>query len=326
MMGEESKIEWTTHTFNPWRGCTKVSAGCANCYAETMSGRNHSTLGVWGPSGTRVVASESMWKEPVKWDRDARCDCPDGPDKEHIPDCPQRNRPRVFCASLADVFEDWNGPMSNARGELIEHEHIGNAGDQPAMMTMADVRVRLFNLIAWTRNLDWLLLTKRAENLREMWTMTNWPNMLPNVWLGVSVEDQQAADKRIPLLLKAPAKVRFLSVEPLLGPVDLSPWLESLNWLIVGGESGPGARPCNVDWIRDIVRQCRDAGVACFVKQLGSSPEGDELLEATGKVKRDRAGKTTHIQLRRKITDKKGGDMDEWPEDLRVRHFPNGAK
>jgi len=123
-MGQDSKIEWTHHTFNPWRGCTKVSPGCTNCYAETLSHRNPKVLGVWGDKGTRVVASDSMWREPIKWDREAR---------------EAGERRRVFCASLADVFED--------REEL----------DEP--------RFRLLRLIASTTNLDWLLLTKRPDRI-----------------------------------------------------------------------------------------------------------------------------------------------------------------
>lgn len=231
-MAENSNISWTTHTFNPVRGCTKVSDGCKNCYAETMSKRNPKVLGIWGDKGTRVVASEDMWRKPVAWDREA----------QNVGE-----RHRVFCASLADVCEDrpeWNAP-----------------------------RIRLKNLIRETPHLDWLLLTKRPENyLRLFWGPEQgvWPS---NVWAGTSVENQEAADKRIPHLLKCPAAIRFLSCEPLLGPIDLvdktrtyRPAIE-VDWVIVGGESGPGARPCNVAWIRDIVGQCKAAGVATFVKQ-----------------------------------------------------------
>lgn len=283
-MATETKIEWCHHTFNPWRGCTKVSAGCTHCYAETMSKRNPKTLGVWGDSGTRVVASEAMWREPLKWDKAA---------------VKAGERRRVFCASLADWLED--------RPELVAP------------------RVRLYHLIEQTKNLDWLLLTKRIENYQRFqggdgvprsWT----ESVRSNVWLGVSVENQAAADERISLLKQTPAAVRFLSVEPLLGPVRLpfrygdDPYHgdygqslihQAIDWVIVGGESGPGARPCNVEWIRSIVRQCSDTDVACFVKQLGSKPE-----------------KTSGAGLER-LKDPKGGDMEEWPADLRVRQFPS---
>ena len=306
-MAQNSKIEWTHHTFNPWRGCTKVSPGCANCYAETLSGRNPKTLGVWGPNGTRVVASEAMWREPLKWNKAAACQCGGGFRGKHSPYCPQVDRPRVFCASLADVFEDWQGPMVDAKGkELYVSPGTGIwvPSDFQYMrdrLTMVDVRRRLFHLIDATPNLDWLLLTKRPENIAKMLPDAKCPlckgkggwetgaysgdcrcgNGLvirPNVWLGVSVENQEQADTRIPLLLKTPAAVRFLSMEPLLGPVDLSPWLITdvdardgnlIDWVIVGGESGPNARPMHPDWVRSIRDQCQAAGVPFFFKQWG---------------------------------------------------------
>jgi protein gp37 len=298
-MGQQTKIEWTDHTFNPWRGCTKISPGCTNCYAEKLSHRNPRVLGEWGPNGTRVVASESMWRQPIKWNADAEA---------------AGERRRVFCASLADVFED--------RDEL----------EAP--------RSRLWQLMRWTPHLDWLLLTKRPEVARE------WINFLPlprNAWLGVSVEDQQRADERIPELLKIPASVRFLSVEPLLGPVDLGPWMRTqaahacehfrpstsapkfckcgageqyhadplfdrtgIDWVIIGGESGPKARPCYIPHIRSLRAQCRAFDVATFIKQLGSEPH-------------EVCGMTTR---RVKLSDPKGGDWLEWPEELQIRQFP----
>lgn len=159
--------------------------------------------------------------------------------------------------------------------------------------------------------------------------LTAWP--LPNVWLGVSVEDQQTADERIPILLQTPTAVRFVSVEPLLGPVDLREvnpiddfYIDALdtpdqsfklNWVIVGGESGPKARPCDVAWIRSIVRQCEKAAVPCFVKQLGARPYEDGC--APGHVWIGKSPASLH-----QLSDKKGGDPTEWPEDLRVREFP----
>lgn len=323
-MGQVTGIEWTHHTFNPWRGCTKVSAGCANCYAETMSGRNPGTLGVWGPNGTRVVAADSYWKQPVKWDREAAA---------------AGERRRVFCASLADVFENWNGHITNAQGQtLFRCAQCGSkwAGDyqsnpvKPAtrcvrfnegcaafgielLMTMNDVRRRLFRLIDATPHLDWLLLTKRPENIGRMMppsgvgdfhdrddvcTLSLAPR--PNVWLGTSVENQQTADERIPHLLRVPAAVRFLSCEPLLGAVQLNvldtgtaestcaltgqrshagfggrpgyshqQYDRGVDWVIVGGESGHGARPIHPQWVRSIRDQCQAAGVPLFFKQWG---------------------------------------------------------
>lgn len=296
-MAENTKIEWATHTFNPWRGCTKVSAGCANCYADTQAKRNPGTLGVWGPNGTRVVASEAMWREPLKWNEAA---------------AKAGERHRVFCASMADVFEDWAGKVFTSKG--VPFWWCGGSLSNTAIpagqekgwgftrwATMDDIRERLFHLIKDTPCLDWLLLTKRPENVLKM-THDAWCHPVPghvsqnegdgrrwkyppNVWLGTSVEDQKAADERIPHLLKVPAAVRFLSCEPLLGPVDLgleqyeSPgWFahrhELIHWVIVGGESGHGARPMHPDWVRFLRNQCQAAGVAFHFKQWGEYGDG----------------------------------------------------
>ncbi len=303
-MAENSKIEWTNHTFNPWRGCTKISEGCKHCYAEALSKRNPAILGIWGDNGTRVVASEGYWKQPLKWSRDA---------------AKAGERRRVFCSSLADVFED--------RPELIEP------------------RRRLFDLINETPDLDWLLLTKRPESIGSMFDDIRrhfgWDEDLSvmNVWLGTSVENQEQADKRIPELLKIPAKVRFLSCEPLLGPVDLScvnfgsetvtdvhdvlfpqhglrypdngnplPQLPggSIDWVIVGGESGSNARPMQVEWARDLRDQCLRARVPFHFKQYGEHAPTSEHRD--GKVFMSRVGKKTAGRLL---------DGKEWNE------FPN---
>lgn len=299
-MAENSKIEWTDHTFNPWRGCTKVSPGCEHCYADAMSKRNPKTLGVWGPNGTRVVAADSYWLLPLKWDREAK---------------ESGERRRVFCASLADVFENWTGRMHAASGQQIWKDRQNGVWEEDegekdyayhhSPITMSDVRSRLFRLIDATPNIDWLLLTKRPENVWRM-TYDAWCKKVPghvsqnegdgrhwslpsNLWIGVSVEDQQRADERIPRLLEVPAAVRFLSMEPLLGPVDLSRWTSALDvsrdeegndmgsasggsdiyWVIVGGESGHGARPMHPDWVRSLRDQCQEAGVPFFFKQWG---------------------------------------------------------
>lgn len=302
-MGSQTGIAWTDHTFNPWRGCTKVSAGCANCYAATMSKRNPAVLGEWGPHGQRAMAAPSYWRLPVQWNAAAKRD---------------GVRRRVFCASLADVFED--------RPEL----------DAP--------RRSLFAAIAATPNLDWLLLTKRPENITRLMPEAG----LPNVWLGVSVEDQATADARIPLLLEVPAAVRFVSYEPALGPVRFDRIATEelgrldalrgfhfvdghnepistprLNWLIVGGESGPKARPFDIAWARSVVAQCKAAGVACFVKQLGARPipltpmRLPSFDAVTGRRHRGWIEDGHHA-----ISDPAGADPAEWPEDLRVREFP----
>lgn len=262
---QNSTIEWTNHTFNPWWGCQRVSPGCEHCYAETLAKRyGHA---VWGPAKTteRRMMSENYWKQPLKWDRLAQVS----------------GRKRVFCASMADVFED--------HPQLI------------------DARARLMCLIDETPNLDWLLLTKRPENILDM-IDSDFP---ANVWIGTSCEDQQRADERIPHLLRVPARVRFLSCEPLLGAIDLRRWLPDLStpidnslydgdapvglydrdadawfpdpadiglhWIICGGESGPGARPMHPDWARSLRDQCQAAGVSYFFKQWGQWVAPDQV-------------------------------------------------
>lgn len=309
-MGETTKIAWTDSTFNPWRGCEKVSRGCANCYAETQSKRNPALLGIWGPPGVgkRVVAAESCWRLPLAWNREA--------ERAGV-------RRRVFVASLADVFEDWTGPIHNHRGKVEED------------VSMDDVRRSLFRLIDFTPWLDWQIVTKRPENILRMWprrkdvtytpeagTLNDWPeNYRPNVWLLASAEDQPRFEERIPHLLACRdlVPVLGLSCEPLLEPLDLRAKIppyytahlqhDRINWIIIGGESGSDARKCDVAWIRSIARQCRDADIACFVKQLGSNPRmgKSEYGVEVGALK------TIHP---------KGGDPAEWPEDLRIQQFP----
>ena len=523
--------------------------------------------------GNRVVAAESAWNGPLKWNKQAVIECErcgaSGPVEELASmvglECNSRNtdgspcggeivqhRPRVFCASLADVFEDWQGPMLDAkgdkifvssRGDMLSTSGVKSApikGDSPA--AMQDVRDRLFRLIDATPNLDWLVLTKRPENIAKMMPPFNCRKdtngdgncsrnceqlghrIRPNLWLGTSIENQKSADERIPELLKIPAAVRFLSVEPLLSPIDLSKWIgykpvhenqlsdgiaglrycacgrtgdrprgpnleggekgmesvaekdgvpslqkgpggeqdrvglpanqddgkrgartsrgssdslptlqradsrgaddqsqkrrkarqqsresgvgdiqraadsrdqnsqsgacvqserreeleietdgrsgsghpsatiqgriacqycgglpgyvpndfQSLPWrplgssdlVIVGGESGSGARPCDIAWIRSIVEQCKAAGIACFVKQLGSNSVGIPCARCQGgntPIMTDGNGKSVAVDCircngtkteRYVLADKKGGDMAEWPVDLRIREFP----
>lgn len=239
-MGKDSRIEWTDHTFNPWRG--------------------------WGKTGSRPIAAESYWQQPLRWNRDAQ---------------QAGVRRRVFCSSLADVFEGYDTMPKSAWAAVCA------------------ARFRLFHLVERTPWLDWLLLTKRPENALtlapERWS-EGWPD---NVWIGTSVEDQSAADTRIPHLLQVPARVRFLSCEPLLGPVDLStesgycycgdsreshrrafwgdhsyndmlqPMPDGIHWVIVGGESGSNARPMHPDWVRGLRDACQAYGVAFFFKQWG---------------------------------------------------------
>jgi protein gp37 len=325
-MAENSSIQWTTHTFNHVRGCTKVSAGCAACYAEAGSARNPKVLGRWGPNGTRVVASEAMWRNPAKWDRVAK---------------ESGDRPRVFCASLADVFEEWNGPMVDSQerklylapSEKWRPDGLGCPVWEPGWrpLTMDDVRARLLHTIHWTEGLDYLLLTKRPENVLPQLRRINetmklhwcerdwivrWLDGKPprNVWLGTTVEDRKSGLPRIDVLRSIPARVRFLSCEPLLedlGRLNLS----GIDLVIVGGESSQGgqkARPFDLQWARDIVAQCRDQGVKAFVKQLGTRPV---------EIHADR-----YRGYEVRLKDSHGGDPAEWPEDLRAREMPAPAE
>ncbi len=314
-MGENSAISWTTHTFNPWVGCVKVSPGCDHCYAEAYDARfRHGES--WGPEGKRDQTKS--WSKPIAWNLAAGA---------------AGVRHRVFCASLADVFED------NARRPLDA------------------MRAELFRLIVRTPSLDWLLLTKRPGNImrhvkkafdllcvredikRTEFAVTmqtcdvlrGWIGGSPpaNIWLGCTAEDQKHAELRIPQLLKAPARVRFLSCEPLLESLDLEyperlfpdgpayccdgrecgcygkptdpPLLYGIHWMIVGGEStqpNHPARPFSPEWARALIKQARTIGCAPFVKQMGSRPEGLTLV------------------------DRAGADPNEWPADLRVQEFP----
>lgn len=301
-MGANSSIEWTHHTFSPWWGCQRVSPGCEHCYAEAWAKRTGHA--VWGPKSPRRFFGDKHWEEPLKWNRAAQG---------------TRERRRVFCASMADVFED--------RPELVAW------------------RNRLFRLIEDCEWLDWLLLTKRPENMVRMARDLGWVGEWPkNVWAGCTVEDQQRAEERISWIVEVPAAVRFLSCEPLLSRVDLTrvvpyfirkhldempeerrkyaPKVEfnaltghmagpdeiydyKIDWVIVGGESGGGARAFHYEWARTIVGHCKMHGRPVFVKQAGDKPhEAGELI---------------------KLKTRKGGNLDELPEDLRVREFPEVA-
>lgn len=279
-MSNRSRIEWTDATWNPVTGCTKVSPGCQNCYAERMAGRFSRT---W----TSVRCHEDRLGVPLRW-----------------------RRPRmVFVCSMGDLFHD------EVPDEFIR---------------------RVFDTMATSSRHTFQVLTKRPERMRALVPTfadrhtaqdgSGWP--LPNVWIGVTAEDRERADERVLLLLQTPAAVRYVSLEPLLGPVRLTDIVNargdstdalrgetcsyesgciceeppSLDWVIVGGESGPRARSCNTAWIRSVLEQCKAAAVPCFVKQLGS-----HWARWVQDVYRPNS---------------KGGDPSEWPEDLRVREFP----
>lgn len=223
-MSANSKIEWTDHTFNPWWGCTKVSPGCANCYAETLAKRTGNN--VWGDDAVRRFFNSRHWHEPLGWNEKCR---------------QSGTRARVFCGSMCDIMED--------RPDLIPHRH------------------RLYDLIRLTPNLDWLLLTKRTENFMRFLPGPWFNYPAPNVWLMTTVESQ-AQMTRVRELLKIPAVVHGISAEPLLGPLDFGD-MTGIEWVIVGGESGPGARPMSPRWVRDLRDQCLESTVPFFFKQWG---------------------------------------------------------
>lgn len=264
-MGENSAIEWTDHTFNPWWGCTKVSPGCDHCYAETWAKRTGFRL--WDVPDRRTFGAKH-WADPVKWNRKA--------EKEG-------RRLKVFCASMADVF-DKDGPTG--------------------------ARADLWDLIQDTPHLDWLLLTKRVGNVEKMMA-PHWQGIFPrNVWLGISVVNQVEADRDIPKLIEIPAYVRFLSCEPLLGQITFEGrwvdhadaaihenWLEALSWVIVGGESGGKARPLRLWWVQSIRDQCTAVGTPFFFKQWGEwKPVNENTMQRIGKkaAGRELDGKVWH--------------------------------
>ncbi len=271
-MAEDTKISWCDSTFNPWAGCTKVSAGCKYCYAEQntfVRAKRAQGVETWGPQGTRVKTSTANWRKPVQWNKETWRECLTcgrrgkvGPNEPYyLCGCGSRdNKPahrRVFCASLADVFED-NPQVANWRCEL-------------------------FRLIDATPNLDWLLLTKRPEKIFSLGTdavgeiFDNWMGRHPNVWLGTTVEAQDYYYWRVNELLNVYAKIHWLSVEPMIGPVRLenlhlpaprqAGGTRTIDWVICGGESGKDCRPMQPEWARDLHDQCKAAGVPFFLKQ-----------------------------------------------------------
>ncbi|WP_334004240.1 phage Gp37/Gp68 family protein [Burkholderia cepacia] len=261
-MSENSKIEWCDHTFNPWEGCQKVGAGCDHCYAESRNARFAGGTAInWGPGAPRRRTSAANWRKPHLWNREAETFF-----------AVHHRRQRVFCASLADVFDN-----------------------EVDLLWRRD----LFRLIANTPNLDWLLLTKRIGNVQTMLRHIGVDRLPDNVWLGATIVNQAEADRDIPKLLAVPAHVRFLSMEPLLGPADISRHLDycekldkhgisrraggqhikcdehcGISWVIVGGESGPGARPMHPDWARSLRDRCAAAAVPFLFKQHGEWEPG----------------------------------------------------
>lgn len=244
-MAENSGIEWTDHTFNPWVGCTKISPACDHCYAEGWAKRTGNGL-LW--QGKRRRTSAANWSQPRKWQRQAAA---------------AGKRAKVFCASLADVFDNQADPAW---------------------------RCDLWDLIYETPDLDWLLLTKRPQNIRKMLpekakgALSDWGVGWPNVWLGTTVENQEEAERRIPHLREVPARIRFLSCEPMVSPVTLTvDHLIGLDWIIAGGESGPGARPMHPTWARSLRDQCQTAGIWFFFKQWGEWAPWDVSISGWAK-------------------------------------------
>jgi protein gp37 len=255
-MSDKSSIEWTEATWNPVTGCNKISPGCAHCYAETLAERFRGVPGHPFEHGFDVQLRPEKLTLPLTWKKPRR----------------------IFVNSMSDLFHD-----------AVPDEYID----------------RVFAVMAVASQHTFQVLTKRPARMRAYIAarepLFGFPWPLAHIWLGVSVENQHWARERIPILLQTPAAVRFLSCEPLLGPVDLGQAhadqrYPGIDWVIVGGESGPKARRMELEWALSLVRQCQSARVPVFVKQLGK-----------------------HHALR---GDPKGHDLSRWPEDLRVREFP----
>lgn len=286
-MGETSKIEWTDDTWNPWRGCTKVSPGCDHCYMFSEQRR-------YGKDPEVVTrCSPQTFNSPLRWHKKLA----------------EGERRLVFTCSWSDFF----------------HKDADEWRDEA------------WDIIRRTPQLTYQILTKRpaliASRLPE-----DWGAGYPNVWLVTSAENQEQADRRIPVLLEVPAVVHGVSAEPMLEPIDFARWMPThatdehgecphwcpacgptepvprLDWIIVGGESGAGARPFDLGWARQTIQQCREAGVACFVKQLGAWPVMWPLMGQGPSAYANRCALG--------CAHGKCGDPSEWPEDLRVREMP----
>lgn len=352
-----TNIEWADRVWNPVTGCTKVSQGCKHCYAEVMAKRTFGRLypPVYIGPGCDEPADE--WRARSFTDVQTHADRLDAPLRWRKP-------ARIFVNSMSDLFHEdvpdaFIDKVFAVMALAPQHTFL--------VLTKRPERMRAYMEAFSAARVGPVLrqiaydadgrpeggLLQRADIIDEGWCQLGgwWP--LPNVWLGVSVEDQATADQRIPLLFQTPAAVRWISAEPLLGPIDLnaihtqshdglehgwwsavsgkrfSPWADGdveaprLDWVVVGGESGPKARPCHIDWIRRVVEQCLDAGVPPFVKQLGAKSLDWSKAEPTGKFRTDPETGQRQIEVRHpRQRDRKGGNPDEWSADLRVREFP----
>lgn len=258
-MAQNSHIEWTDHTFNPWTGCTNISPGCDNCYAEAWSKRSGHVK--WG-NNPRKRTTEHYWKAPTIWN--GRAD---------LFEAAHGRRQRVFCASLADVFDNQADPAW---------------------------RADLFATIRETPRLDWQLLTKRPQNIAKM-LPPDWARGYPNVWLGFTAEDQARFDQRKRFISSIPATVWFISYEPAIGPLRIADSDPAPDWLIAGGESGHGARPMKAQWVRDVIADCRRLKIAPFFKQWGTY-QNNPLVEE--------CGLTSEIAKEQDAFGKGGGKLD----------------
>lgn len=335
---KESKIEWTDATWNPVRGCSRISPGCVNCYAERMAAR-FSKPGMWAeglakmtPSGPRWTGKLSLVEEkledPIRW----------------------KEPKRIFVNSTSDLFHElieewWIDEVFGVMAACSWHTfQVLTKRPERMQAYMADPTTmeRVSAVMAGIIDEHVDPCNRKKGDMRATapslgFEGDGWP--LKNVWLGTSVEDQGSAEARIPLLWQTPAAVRFLSCEPLLQRLELRRHLwngdKALDWVIVGGESGPGARPCRANWVRAIVTHCSTAGIPVFVKQLGAHvidqndagfdgherdnwPDGTETDRWDLDPSRQYQGADARILL----THAKGGNMEEWPLDLRVREFP----
>ncbi len=339
-MGKTS-IQWCTDVWNPIRGCSRVTAGCQHCYAEAVAARFSGPGLAYEGLARRRSNGEPQWTGEVRVI------------EEHLYDPLRWRTPRrIFVNSMSDLFHE----------QLVVDDiaHIFAVMALAPRHTFQVLTKRAAGMRETLSDPDWIDILnahideiafarsdpheRRTDDLRatapQIEAGENWP--LANVWLGVSTENQATADERIPLLLQTPAAVRFISAEPLLGPIDfygagsrggedgdpfafsalrgadgVEPPIPGLDWVIVGGESGRGARECDLAWVRDIVAQCVNANVACFVKQLGANPV--DPWADTGALVNARE------PARPKFRDSHGGDITEWPDDLRVREFPAGS-
>lgn len=331
-MLKRTSIEWTDYSVNPVRArhratgkvgwhCEMHSPGCAHCYSATLDGR----FGTGEPYNRRGTEAVEMFLDERAL-RSILVPRPGG---------------LVFPCDMTDLF--WEGIAVEVVDRVMASFLLADwhtfqiltkrsdrmsayVRDPETPLRLADAVDALRPTLEGIRKADWGLVSPLVASLRRR---EGWP--AKNLWWGTSVEDQERAAERLPDLIRTPGRLRFVSGEPLLSRVDLGPYLcdfelgrgkgkWNLNWVIVGGESGGKARPCDVAWIRSIVRQCGDVNVPCFVKQLGTRPVSGTALhgDARGSAEEERSD----LRLR----DKKGGDMGEWPEDLRIRRMPEGVR